>query len=203
MSVKVKVCGVTVVEDALAAVELGAAAVGFNFVPVSPRFVPPATARRIAAALPPDICRVGVFVNESRARVMAIAEEVGLTALQFHGDEPPEACERWPWKTIKAIRVRDHAAVEAARAYQVDFILTDAYVEGTFGGSGMRVPFDLLDGFEPQKLIVAGGLTPDNVGEIVQRLRPFAVDVASGVECAPGRKDRDLMRRFIEDANAA
>ncbi len=203
MTVNVKICGVTVVEDARAAAELGAAAIGFNFYPGSPRFVSPRAARQIAAALPPQICRVGVFVNEPRERIAAIAEEVGLTALQFHGSEAPEECERWRWKTIKAVRVRDVSAAEAARAYPVDFILADAYVEGTFGGSGKRVEARLLREFDPQRLIVAGGLTPDNVGEIVRLVRPFAVDVASGVERTPGRKAPALMRRFIENAIAA
>jgi len=203
MAVKVKVCGVTTVEDAVAAAGLGAVAIGFNFYPGSPRYVLPATARRIAAALPSEICRVGVFVDESRERMTAIAEEVGLSALQFHGDEPPEVCERWPWKTIKAIRVRDDSAAKEASAYRVDFVLADAYVEGSFGGSGKRVDVDLLRGFDSRRLIVAGGLTPDNVAEIVRCLRPFGVDVASGIERAPGLKDRDLTRRFIENADAA
>lgn len=203
MTVKVKTCGVTVVEDARAAAELGVAAVGFNFYPASPRFVSSAIARRIAAQLPPHVCRVGVFVNESRDRVEAIADEVGLTALQFHGDEPPAACEHWRWKVIKAIRVRDRSALTAASAYPVDLILADAYVEGTFGGSGKRVAVELLEELDPARLIVAGGLTPENVAEVVRRLRPFGVDVASGVEHAPGRKDPILMRRFIENANAA
>lgn len=203
MSVKVKICGVTALDDALAAAELGADAVGFNFYPASPRYVVPAAARRIAAELPRDICRVGVFVNETRSKVTAIAEEVGLTALQFHGDETPEDCAGWPWKVIKAIRVRDSEAPETARAYTVDFILADAYVEGTFGGTGKRIATQRLSAFDPSRLIVAGGLTCGTVAEVVRCVRPFAVDVASGVESAPGRKDRDLMRRFIENANAA
>jgi phosphoribosylanthranilate isomerase len=203
MSIKVKICGVTTLDDAAAAAGLGAAAIGFNFYPGSPRYVSPAAACRIAAALPSEICRVGVFVNESRERVAAIADEVGLTALQFHGDEPPEVYERWPWKTIKAIRVRDDSAAREASACRVDFVLADAYVEGSFGGSGKRVDVSLLQRFESQRLIVAGGLTPDNVAEIVRCLRPFGVDVASGIERAPGIKDRDLMRRFIENADAA
>jgi phosphoribosylanthranilate isomerase len=203
MAVRVKACGVTLAEDARAAADLGVAAIGFNFYPGSPRFVAPATARAIAAALPPEICRVGVFVNEPRERVAAIAEEVGLTALQFHGDEPPEACQHWRWKVIKAIRVRDRSAVDTARHYPVDFILADAYVEGTRGGSGRRVAVDLLQQFDRQRLIVAGGLTPENVGEVVREVRPFGVDVASGIERSPGQKDQVLMRRFIENANAA
>jgi phosphoribosylanthranilate isomerase len=203
MSIKVKICGVTAIEDAIVAAELGADAIGFNFHPPSPRYVSPAVARRIAAVLPPEICRVGVFVNESRVSAAAIADEVGLTALQFHGDEPPEACEGWSQKVIKAVRVRDRGAVETARAYRTDFILADAYVGGIFGGSGKRIAMDLLAAFDPHNLIVAGGLTPDNVSEIVRCLRPFAVDIASGIESVPGRKDRDLMRRFIQNANAA
>jgi phosphoribosylanthranilate isomerase len=139
MSVRVKACGVTQLEYARAAAALGADAVGFNFYAGSPRFIAAEMARHIVAELPPQICRVGVFVNETRERITEIAEEVGLTALQFHGDEAPDACERWRWKVIKAIRVRDHAAVLKAREYSVDFILADAWAAGMFGGSGKPV----------------------------------------------------------------
>lgn len=203
MPVRVKACGVTRLEDARAAAELGATAVGFNFYAGSSRFVSVDTARRIAAELPPEVCRVGVFVNEPRERVTAIAEEVGLTAIQFHGDESPDACERWRWKVIKAFRVRDRTEVRKVREYSVDFVLADAYAEGVFGGSGKRIDVDLLGELDPQTLIVAGGLTPDNVGEVVRQLRPYGVDVASGIERRPGEKDHVLMRRFIENANAA
>jgi phosphoribosylanthranilate isomerase len=203
MAVRVKICGVTDLRDALAAAEAGASAIGFNFYRRSPRYVSPEVAACIAAELPAAVCRVGVFVNEPRASMTSIACQVGLNAIQLHGDESPEECARWDRKVIKAIRLRDAAAVAAAGSYAVDFILADAYVEGTPGGSGRRVDLDLLAQLNTMRLIVAGGLDPGNVTEVVRRIRPFGVDVASGVERAPGRKDRTLMRRFIENAVAA
>lgn len=198
-----KVCGITTRDDALAAVDAGAAGLGFNFYPRSPRYVTPAVAGEIIARLPPSVCSVGVFVDETREAVAAIAREVGLQALQFHGAEPPELCQGWSEKVVKAIRVRDRDAVTQARAYRVDFILADAYVEGQLGGTGTRVAVEWLEGFERRRLILAGGLTADNVAAAVRAVRPFAVDVASGVEAAPGRKDWNLMRRFIANAHAA
>jgi phosphoribosylanthranilate isomerase len=202
-SVRVKICGVTNLDDALAAVEAGAAAVGFNFHPPSPRFVQPAEAATIVARVPRSVCTVGVFVNEPREQVAAIAAQVGLTTLQFHGDEPPEFCQAWTQKVVKAIRVEGPDTAPQARAYDVDFILADAYLEGYFGGTGRRVALRFLEGFDRPRLILAGGLTPENVAEAVRAVRPFAVDVASGVEHVPGKKDVVLMRRFIERAHAA
>lgn len=203
MAVRVKVCGITTRDDALAAVEAGAAALGFNFYPTSPRYVTPATAGAIIATLPPAVCTVGVFVDESREAITAIARQTRLQALQLHGAEAPELCDGWSEKVIKAIRVRDRDAAAHARAYRVDFILADAYVEGQCGGTGTRVAVELLEGFERRRLILAGGLTAENVAAAVRAVRPFAVDVASGVESAPGRKDWNLMRRFIANAHAA
>jgi phosphoribosylanthranilate isomerase len=201
--VKVKVCGITSLDDAVAALEAGAAALGFNFYPPSPRFVRPELAAEIIARLPGATCTVGVFVGASRQAVTRIAAQTGVTALQFHGDESPDFCRSWRQKVIKGIRVRDrHAAADALR-YAVDFILVDAYVEGRFGGTGKRIASEMLDGFERHRLILAGGLTPENVAEAVRTVRPFAVDVASGVEQAPGKKAWDLMRRFIVHAHAA
>jgi len=201
--VRVKVCGITNLDDARAAVDAGAAALGFNFYPPSPRFVRPEAAAAILAGLPSTTCSVGVFVGASRADVKRIAAQTGLTALQFHGNEPPEFCTAWPQKVIKGIRVRDHQAAAEALRYPVDFILVDAYVEGQFGGTGRRVAAELLEGFDRERLILAGGLTPENVAEVVRTVRPFGVDVASGVERAPGKKDWELMRRFIVHAHAA
>jgi phosphoribosylanthranilate isomerase len=202
--VQVKVCGITNVEDALAAVRAGAFALGLNFYPHSPRYVQPAHAAEIVQCLPASVWTVGVFVDESWERVADIANEVGLSALQFHGSETPEFCREWPGrKVIKALRVRDAHALTVARTYAVDFILADAYVEGRFGGTGMRVATQYLEGFDRRRLILAGGLTLANVGAAVRVVRPFAVDVASGIESAPGKKDWMLMRSFIANARAA
>ena len=202
-AVRVKVCGITNLDDALAAADAGAWALGFNFYTRSKRYVSPAAAGQIIARLPRSVCSVGVFVDEARGFIAAIARRLDLCALQFHGHEPPELCRAWPQKVVKAIRVRDRAAVLQARAYDVDFILADAYVEGQLGGTGTRVALELLEGFDRQRLILAGGLTVDNVAAAVRAVRPFAVDVASGVEAKPGKKDWRLMRRFIANAHAA
>jgi len=200
---RVKVCGITNLADALAAVDAGADALGFNFCEGSRRYVVPEDAAQIVGGLPPAFCAVGVFVNCPRVRVATLAEQVRLTAVQLHGDESPEFCRGWSQKVIKAIRVRDRDAALAAASYDVDFILADAYVEGQWGGTGRCVAPDLLAGFEPQRLILAGGLTPENVVAAVRVVRPFGVDVASGIESAPGKKDWSLMRRFIDNVHAA
>lgn len=201
--VRVKICGITSLDDACAAIDAGAAALGFNFYRQSPRYVSPEAAAEIVARLPRPVCAVGVFVNEPRQRVAAIAAQVGLSALQFHGDESPEFCRAWAQKVVKAIRVRDGHAAANAQRYAVDFILADAYVEGQRGGTGRCIVPILLEGFERRHLILAGGLTPETVAEAVRAVRPFAVDVASGVERAPGKKDVALMRRFIAHAQAS
>ncbi len=201
--IRVKICGVTSVEDALMAVAAGADAIGLNFCRSSPRCVPVDVAAAIAAALPPRVCRVGVFVDAPRDEVQSIAARVGLDALQFHGSESAELCAGWDRKTIKAVRVRDGETLARAAAYAVDFILADAYVEGRLGGTGQRVPPAWLAGVPAHRLILAGGLTPDNVAEAVRLVRPAAVDVASGVERLPGIKDPEKVGRFIANARVA
>jgi phosphoribosylanthranilate isomerase len=201
---KVKICGVTSLEDALMAAEAGADAIGLNFCPRSPRWIAVDVAAAIAAALPAGVCRVGVFVDAPRDEVSSIVREVGLDAVQFHGDESADYCGAgWRCKTIKAVRVRDAAALVCAAAYRVDFILADAYVEGRSGGTGQRVPGEWLTGVPAERLILAGGLNADNVAEIVRSLRPAAVDVASGVERAPGIKDPEKVARFVSHAKSA
>ena len=202
--VRVKICGVTNLDDALAAVDAGAGALGFNFFPHSVRYIDPQCAAAIIARVPAEVWSVGVFVNAPREKIEEVVATTGVGALQFHGHETPECCADWTGKTvIKAIRVRDREAVAQARAFAVDFILADAYVEGRFGGTGAQIDPQLLAGFEPRRLILAGGLTPDNVARAIAAARPFGVDVASGVERAPGRKDHVLMRRFVANAHAA
>jgi phosphoribosylanthranilate isomerase len=202
--VRVKICGLTNLDDVLAAVDAGADALGFNFYAPSPRYIAPQRAAEMVARVPASVWTVGVFVDEACERVAQIAATTGLTVLQFHGHESPEYCAGWPGKTvIKALRVRDRSAAEVARTFGVDFILADAYVEGRLGGTGAPVETELLAGIDPDRLILAGGLTPENVAVAVRTLRPFGVDVASGVEDAPGRKDWSLMKRFIANAHAA
>jgi phosphoribosylanthranilate isomerase len=200
---RVKICGVTQVEDATLAAAEGAAAIGLNFYAKSPRCVSLEAAARIVEALPGGICKVGVFVDEERDRILETAERLHLDALQFHGRESAEFCRGWSQKRIKAVRVRGPDALSSAASYQVDFILADAYVEGRVGGTGQQIPLEWLAGIDRSRLILAGGLNPENVAQAVRHVRPAAVDVASGVEREPGRKDPDLVKRFIENAKNA
>jgi phosphoribosylanthranilate isomerase len=200
---RVKICGVTRLADALHAVRAGADAIGLNFYPRSPRCVSVEVAADIAAALPASVCAVGIFVDAGRDHIADVAARVGLGAIQFHGDEPPALCAGWHCKTIKAVRVDGPQALATATAYAVDYVLADAHVTGQRGGTGQRVPLEWLVGVPSDRLILAGGLTPDTVAEAVRAVRPAAVDVASGVESAPGIKDPKKVERFIANARTA
>lgn len=204
--IKVKICGITREEDAIAAAELGADAVGFNFYQKSPRYVDPYTAGQIARRLPPFISVVGVFVNEPTDSLCQTAAEALIDIIQFHGDEEPYVCGSFPGRTIKAIRVKpDEDIVEQVAPYKgsVSAILLDTYSEG-YGGSGKK--FDWEKAVKAKKfgrIILAGGLNPDNVADGIKAVEPYGVDVAGGVETEPGIKDKDLMRRFIQAAKSA
>jgi phosphoribosylanthranilate isomerase len=201
--VKVKICGVCTVEDARAAAAAGADFLGLNFHPESPRYLDPEHAREVAEAVP-GAALVGVFVDAPRARVEAIAARVGLTAVQFHGEEDAEYCRDWPWRTIKALRARpgDDLVGLAAR-YATDYLLLDSFVPGRAGGTGVALDLARAVGLPARRLFVAGGLRTDTVADVVRALRPYAVDVASGVEERPGRKDHGKIEEFIRRAKAA
>jgi phosphoribosylanthranilate isomerase len=203
----VKICGITNLEDALAAVEAGADLLGFNFYAKSPRHVSPQEARLIAEELPEGVARVGVFVNESEPRAVARAvEESGVGAAQLHGDETPEFCARLEGiPVIKALRVGRGFGVERALLYQTDAVLLDAYDKDAFGGTGRTFDWSLARRTREAvpKLFLAGGLTPANVAEAVRAVGPYAVDVCSGVETSPGRKSLRLMRNFVEAVREA
>jgi phosphoribosylanthranilate isomerase len=210
---RVKICGVTTERDACLAAEAGADAVGVNFFPPSPRYVADAAqVRRIAAALPPFTEAVGVFVRETWREACARALRCRLRAVQMHGDRH-EYGRRLSLRRIDAFRVGDadglrQVAQYLERAKDEDLlpnaVLIDACVPGHYGGTGHRPPWDLLANIRPAvPLFLAGGLTPENVGEAVRVVRPYGVDVASGVESAPGRKDADRVRRFIGEAREA
>jgi phosphoribosylanthranilate isomerase len=206
--VRVKFCGITNLEDGLEAARLEAWAIGLNHHPESPRFCEPEVAVEIGAALKRRLEIVGVFVNSSLDELAAAAEDESLTMVQLHGDEGPafcqEAARRTGCKVIKALRVRSGADIRAAEAYRTDFHLLDGHRPGTPGGTGESFDWDLLAGRRSEiPLILAGGLTPENVGEGVAAARPFAVDVASGVEGQPGVKDHALMARFVDSAQRA
>jgi phosphoribosylanthranilate isomerase len=205
MATRVKICGITNLSDAQAAVKAGADALGFNFYEKSPRFVSTKTATEISRALPPFTLRVGVFVNPAGELVQRAIAECGLNLLQFHGEEPPELCTQFGLMNMKAFRIRDTGSLKQLPKFQTDAWLLDAYSSDTFGGTGETFNWDLA--IEVQKLgkpvFLAGGLTPENVAEAIQKVRPFGVDVSSGVESAPGKKDHAKLRAFIDAAKSA
>ena len=198
--VRIKICGITNLDDAMAAAELGTDALGFNFYPESPRYITPEKAAEIIYQLPPLIMTVGIFVNESEERVRDIESQTGIQVLQFHGDESPEYCERFERRVIKAFRVKDRESLHSILHYKVSAILLDSHTDGLRGGTG--VPFDwglAKDAALSRRVVLAGGLTADNVGEAIKRVRPYGVDVASGVEKEKGIKDFGTMKKFIAE----
>ncbi len=202
-SPKVKICGITRLDDALAAARLGADALGFNFWPRSKRYLPPGEARAIVRRLPSFVTPVGVFVDPTRDEVLRAVDQSGIAVAQLHGDEPPELCLSLPLPVLKAIRVADVHALAALASYEVQGFLLDAPTAG-YGGSGLTFDWELAAQVARElPIVLAGGLGPDNVAEAVRVVRPWAVDVASGVERAPGVKDQDRMRLFIERAKEA
>jgi phosphoribosylanthranilate isomerase len=208
MAAKVKICGLTRPEDADLAVSSGAWAIGMIFYAESPRHVDVETAAAIATAYRRRTEVVGVFVNASLDDVLATTGSVPLTMLQFHGDEGPAYCaeagRRTGLKVMKAVRAKDAHAVKALSAFKTDFHMLDAYVPGSYGGTGERFDWELAavhPGTPP--VVLSGGLTPENVGEALAVVQPFAVDVASGVEAAPGVKDPERVRRFFEAVQQA
>lgn len=194
---KIKICGITNVADARLAVELGADFLGFIFYAKSPR----AVKHEVMAEMPVGVERVGVFVNESEAEIQRTVEECRLTMVQLHGEESPEFCKRMPAKVVKAVRVKDEASLRAATEYDVDALLLDTYTAGQHGGTGRTFDWSLAAKAKTileVPVILSGGLTPENVGEAIRTVQPYAVDVASGVEREPGKKDPDKLRRFFE-----
>ena len=205
--VKVKICGVTNAADAFKALEYGADALGFNFYPPSPRYIDPEDAAGILGDLPSGVCAAGLFVNEPRQHVKSVLRSCrsrggGLTAVQFHGDEERGYCARWSLKVIKAFRVRDPETLGGIGAYPADYYLLDSWSEG-FGGSGATFTWGWLTVPLARPVILAGGLGVDNVNTAVREIKPFGVDVCTGVEAAPGRKDHPRMKEFIAAAKAA
>lgn len=204
--VKVKVCGITRVDDALLASDLGASAVGFVFWPRSPRHVAPAEARAIAARLPGDVAPVGVFVDPSAGEVRRVVEEVGLAAVQLHGDEPPAFCRELPYRVIKAIGV-DGADGTRAAAREVPAeatVLLDARDPERRGGTGRTVDWEIAAAVAAERRVfLAGGLGAANVGAAIRTVRPYGLDVSSGVESAPGRKDPTRLRAFFDEVARA
>ena len=204
-NVRSKICGITRIEDALAAAEAGADAIGFVFYAKSPRAVDVRQARAIIAELPPVVTTVGLFVNASRCELNEILEVVPLDLLQFHGDETPQDCEGYhrPW--IKALRVRPGDDLEAACQLYAGArgILLDTYVAGVPGGTGEAYDWSLVPAHLSKPIILAGGLSADNVGQAIAQVRPYAVDVSGGVEQAKGIKDAAKIEAFMQAVKQA
>jgi phosphoribosylanthranilate isomerase len=199
METKVKICGITNPADAQAAVAAGADALGFIFYEKSPRYVRLTDAAAISRPLAPFIMRVGVFVNAPEEFVFSAIRDCGLTLLQFHGDEPPEFCAQFRLMKMKAFRVHGPETLEQIPKYATDGYLLDAYSSTTLGGTGEKFNWDLA--VEAQKfgkpIFLAGGLNAGNVAGAIRKVRPFGVDVSSGVESAPGIKDHGKIKAFI------
>jgi len=207
MSVHVKICGITTVADARLAVQAGADLIGLNFYPPSPRCVSEPTAKAIRSILPQHIRCVGVFVNAEQERIAAYVRSLSLDAIQFHGDEDAAALKDWSVATIKVVRVGSEMSLpKQLEGIQADYLLLDTYSPRGYGGTGetfawrhaATLPRLILD-----RTILAGGLNTENVVAAVEAVRPWAVDVASGVESAPGRKDAEKLHAFINNAKTA
>ncbi len=205
MSVRVKICGITSIDDAQAAVEAGADALGFMFYEPSPRYLTPEEAGAIIRELPDHVARVGVFVDADEPTIRSTSTSAGLDTLQFHGNESPDFCTQFELRTIKAFRMKDRESLAQLAGYRTDAWLLDSYVQGVPGGTGERFNWDLA--VEAKRLgcpiLLAGGLTPDNAGEAVDQVAPFGLDVSSGVEAAPGRKDAAKMATLIASAKGS
>lgn len=203
-TLRVKICGITRHEDAMAAVDAGADALGFIFYDKSPRSIAPADAAAIIADLPPFVQTVGLFVNEEIQAIRGIVETCGIDVVQLHGDETPEFCASLPYRIIKSIRVRNLISLEPMKDYRVSAFVLDAYSKEAYGGTGLRFNWDIaVSARQYGTVILAGGLTPENVAQGIEQVHPYAVDVAGGVEISPGIKDHVKLREFIRRAKSS
>lgn len=207
--VKVKVCGITNLEDALKSVELGADFLGFNFYRPSPRYITPGQARAILRELPSEVSSIALFVNEPREDVHEILASGllpdggrGFSGVQFHGEESEDYCRGWEFLVIKGFRIRDRESLRAIDGFPADFYLLDSWAPG-YGGSGSSFPWAWLEELDAGRLILAGGLTVENVAEAVRLIGPYGVDVCTGVEARPGVKDYGKLKEFILAAKNA
>lgn len=201
--VKVKICGITNLEDAQAAVEEGADMLGFIFYNKSPRYIKPEKAKEIISNLPQEIEKVALFVNEEKGAVAdALSRIREINLLQFHGDETPDYCNAFNKRIIKAIRVKNKDSIRELASYNVNFFLLDAWKKDVYGGTGLNFDWKLTENAKQYKvpIILSGGLNPDNVKKAIELVKPYAVDVSSGVEISPGKKDSELIKKFIQEA---
>lgn len=203
--VRSKICGITRIEDALSAIEAGVDAIGLVFYAKSPRNVTLQQARLIIAALPPFVTTVGLFVDASRCELGEILDAVPLDLLQFHGDETPDDCDGYHRPYIKALRVKpgDDITAQVARYKHASGVLLDTYVPGVPGGTGEAFDWSLVPDNLDKPVILAGGLTAENVAQAIAQVRPYAVDVSGGVEQAKGIKDAEMIRAFMQAVRAA
>ncbi len=202
--IKIKICGITNLDDALAAAESGADALGFNFYKKSPRYIDPERAAEIIAQLPPFVMPVGIFVNEREERIREVQKITCMQAIQLHGDESPEFCQRFGNRVIKAFQVKDKESIKHMAHFRVGALLLDSYKDGMRGGTGTTFDWHLAVVAKTfGKVILAGGLTPENVAEAVKLVQPYGVDVAGGVEREKGIKDHAKIKKFIFEARKA
>lgn len=202
--VRIKICGITNLEDALRIARLKVNALGFVFYKKSPRYIEPQRAKMIIRRLPRNIKRVGLFVNASEKNIKRIAKLCGLGVLQFHGDESPQFCTKFKgYKIIKALRIKDKRSLNNLKRYAVWAFLFDAYEKHKFGGTGRKFNWKIIKGIKlPAKyLFLSGGLTARNVNSAIKAIRPDWVDVSSAVESSPGKKDYRKVKKFIEAVN--
>jgi len=202
--IKIKICGITNLDDALAAVDYGADALGFNFYKKSPRFIEPQKAAEIVGQLPPFIVPIGIFVNEKEDKIRDIVSLACIQGIQLHGDETPEFCQRFGSRVIKAFQVKNKESLKRMSHYRVSAYLLDSYKEGLRGGTGTTFDWHLAVVAKTfGRVILAGGLTPDNVIEAIKLVQPYGVDVCGGIEREKGVKDHLLMKKFITDVRGA
>jgi phosphoribosylanthranilate isomerase len=203
--VRIKICGITREEDAIAAAHLGAHALGFVFYEKSPRRIQPAAARNIIRRLPPFVTAVGLFVNADESFVRSVLAEVPLQLLQFHGDETATECERFGMPYLRAVRMRRETNLlqYAQQFAAAQGLLLDAHVEGIPGGTGQRFDWQWIPDNLSVPIVLSGGLNPDNVAEAVRQVKPWAVDVSSGVELSKGLKDHAKMKAFFDGVRHA
>jgi len=202
VTVRVKICGVTCIEDAEAAILAGADLIGLNFYQPSPRYLERASARAIRQVIGHRAQVVGVFVNEPRSLIDECARELGLDLLQFHGDEEESALSGWALPVIRALRVRSGEALAAISGTRADYILLDTFSSALYGGSGVARPLEELRQLDLSRVFISGGLNASNVAAAAA-LGPYAVDAASGVESTPGIKDHLKLRSFVSNAKSA
>ena len=199
--IRVKICGITNLADAQTAVLYGADALGFIFYQKSPRGVTVQTVKEIIRALPPFVVTVGVFVNEMVKTIRETVDQCRLSLAQLHGDETPEFCGELNMRVIKALRVSGPEELKRIQDYEVSGILLDSYHPDYYGGTGAAIDWQILKSFSKEKIIIlSGGLTPENVRQAIQTVSPYGVDVSSGVEEKPGKKDPEKVKLFIQNA---